>query len=83
MCGYTSCSSSQNVQLSDIYFLSCFPSFWSSPQCQIDKEKQFVLGAHQEQIDRLFAADTMEEICEALANDASDWATKQLEVLKG
>lgn len=50
-------------------------------QCELDKDKPFVLKPHQEQIDRLFAADTMEEICEALQKDGSEWATKQLETL--
>ncbi len=40
------------------------------------------LDAHREAIDRLFAFDTVEEIFAALEADGSDWAQKQLDILK-
>ena len=40
------------------------------------------LDAHREAIDRLFAFDTVEEIFAALEADGSDWALKQLGILK-
>ena len=40
------------------------------------------LEAHREAIDRLFAFDTVEEIFAALEADGSDWALKQLSILK-
>lgn len=51
-------------------------------KCQLDKDKPFVLQPHQEQINRLFAGETMEEICEALKKDGSEWAVKQLEIIQ-
>lgn len=41
-----------------------------------------LLAPHREAIDRLFAFDTVEEIVAALAADGSDWAQKQLDILK-
>ncbi|MET4684626.1 enoyl-CoA hydratase/isomerase family protein [Brevundimonas faecalis] len=40
------------------------------------------LDAHREAIDRLFAFDTVEDIFAALQADGSDWALKQLDILK-
>ncbi len=40
------------------------------------------LDAHREAIDRLFAFDTVEAIFAALETDRSDWALKQLDILK-
>ena len=40
------------------------------------------LSPYREAIDRLFAFDTVEEIFAALEADGSDWALKQLEILK-
>ncbi len=40
------------------------------------------IAAHREDIDRLFAADSVEAIFAALAADPSDWAKAQLETLK-
>ncbi len=40
------------------------------------------LAPHREAIDRLFAFDTVEEILAALEADGSEWALKQLEILK-
>jgi len=40
------------------------------------------LAAHREAIDRLFAFDTVEEIFAALEADGSEWALKQLSILK-
>jgi enoyl-CoA hydratase len=40
------------------------------------------LDAHREAIDRLFAFHTVEEIVAALQADGSDWAQKQLDILK-
>ena len=40
------------------------------------------LSEHREAIDRLFAFDTVEEIFAALASDGSEWALKQLSILK-
>ncbi|KAJ8036687.1 3-hydroxyisobutyryl-CoA hydrolase, mitochondrial [Holothuria leucospilota] len=51
-------------------------------KCQLDKDKPFVLQPHQEQINRLFAGETMEDICEALKKDGSEWAVKQLEIIR-
>lgn len=51
-------------------------------KCQLDKDKPFVLQPHQEQINRLFAGETMEDICEALKKDGSEWAVKQLEIIQ-
>jgi len=38
--------------------------------------------ANREKIDRLFAADSFEEIVEALESDGSDWALKELDALQ-
>jgi enoyl-CoA hydratase len=38
--------------------------------------------AHREQIDRLFASDTLEDIFAALEADGGEWEGKQLEILK-
>lgn len=51
-------------------------------KCQIDRDKPFSLASHQEDIDRLFSGDTVEEIFEALRQDRSEWALKQLEILR-
>ena len=40
------------------------------------------IAAHLSAIDRLFAADTLEEIFAALAADESDWAARELATLK-
>ena len=40
------------------------------------------LAPHREAIDRLFAFDTVEEIFGALEADGSEWALKQLDILK-
>ncbi|MFC5374569.1 enoyl-CoA hydratase/isomerase family protein [Brevundimonas faecalis] len=40
------------------------------------------LDVHREAIDRLFAFDTVEDIFAALQADGSDWALKQLDILK-
>ena len=40
------------------------------------------LTPHREAIDRLFAFDTVEDIFAALQADGSDWALKQLDILK-
>ena len=45
-------------------------------------DKEFALQPHMENIDRLFAGETMEEIFKALEEDGSEWATKQLNTLK-
>lgn len=42
----------------------------------------FVLQPHLADIDRLFQADSIEDILSSLKNDNSDWAMKQLNVLK-
>jgi enoyl-CoA hydratase len=49
--------------------------------CPTDPEEA-PLNAHREAIDRLFAHDTVEAIFAALEADGSDWALKQLGVLK-
>lgn len=41
------------------------------------------LAGHAENIDRLFAPDTLEEIIAALADDPSDWAAKELRAICG
>lgn len=45
-------------------------------------DKDFVLQPHIEQIDRLFDGQTVEEICQNLKSDGSEWATKHLESLR-
>lgn len=45
-------------------------------------DKDFVLEPHIEQIDRLFDGQTVEEICQNLQSDGSEWATKHLESLR-
>ncbi|KAJ8032296.1 3-hydroxyisobutyryl-CoA hydrolase, mitochondrial [Holothuria leucospilota] len=51
-------------------------------KCQIDKNKPFSLASRQEDIDRLFSGNTVEEIFEALHEDRSEWALEQLEILR-
>ncbi|QIG81309.1 enoyl-CoA hydratase/isomerase family protein [Stakelama tenebrarum] len=38
--------------------------------------------AHRQEIDRLFASDTLEDVLAALESDGGEWATKQLETLR-
>jgi enoyl-CoA hydratase len=40
------------------------------------------LAAHRDEIDRLFAHDTMEDIYAALANEGSEWSAAQLAILQ-
>lgn len=51
-------------------------------QSRLDADKEFALKAHTDKINRLFAGQTMEKIFDALQKDESDWATKQLDILK-
>ncbi|XP_059174463.1 3-hydroxyisobutyryl-CoA hydrolase, mitochondrial-like isoform X2 [Physella acuta] len=51
-------------------------------QSQVEADKEFILKPHVEQINRLFSGQTMEKIFEALQKDESDWAKKQLDILK-
>ncbi|CAL1530151.1 unnamed protein product [Lymnaea stagnalis] len=51
-------------------------------QSTFDADKEFVLKAHTDKINRLFAGQTMEKIFDALQKDESDWARKQLDILK-
>jgi len=39
------------------------------------------IGAHRDDIDRLFAGETLEDVVEALRSDESDWAREQLEAM--
>lgn len=51
--------------------------------CAADAERPaFSLAANQQQIDRCFAADTVEEIVANLRSDESDWAAKTLKALQ-
>ncbi|XP_002736257.1 3-hydroxyisobutyryl-CoA hydrolase, mitochondrial-like [Saccoglossus kowalevskii] len=51
-------------------------------KCTLDADKEFSLKPHLEKIDRLFGGNTLEEIFENLEKDGSEWALKQLEILK-
>uniref|UniRef100_A0A2C9JPK6 3-hydroxyisobutyryl-CoA hydrolase, mitochondrial n=1 Tax=Biomphalaria glabrata TaxID=6526 RepID=A0A2C9JPK6_BIOGL len=48
----------------------------------LDTDKDFVLKPHLEKINKLFAGQTMEKIFDNLQNDKSEWAKKQLDILK-
>ncbi|KAK0050632.1 3-hydroxyisobutyryl-CoA hydrolase mitochondrial [Biomphalaria pfeifferi] len=48
----------------------------------LDTDKDLVLKPHLEKINKLFAGQTMEKIFDNLQNDKSDWAKKQLDILK-
>ena len=48
----------------------------------MDKDAEFVLKSHMDQINRLFDGETVEEIMMNLEKDGSGWATKQLETLR-
>jgi enoyl-CoA hydratase len=50
-------------------------------ECEADSSPA-PLSAHREDIDRLFAAPTLEGIFAALAADGSDWALAQLSILR-
>ena len=46
------------------------------------QDKEFLLEPYIEKINTLFQHSTMEEICQALKRDGSDWCQKQLETLR-
>lgn len=58
----------------------CFLS--SCLQSAAGKSSEFVLEPHLDQINTLFAAETLEEIFDRLNKDGSEWAKCQLETLK-
>jgi 3-hydroxyisobutyryl-CoA hydrolase len=50
-------------------------------QSPLDADKPFVLAPHMEEINRLFAAETLEGIVHDLQKEGSDWAKQQLQIL--
>ncbi|XP_035250357.1 3-hydroxyisobutyryl-CoA hydrolase, mitochondrial isoform X1 [Anguilla anguilla] len=50
-------------------------------ESSVDKDKPFILEPHMENINRLFEASSVEQICENLKQDGSSFAQKQLETL--
>jgi len=63
-----------NTAQSAILFLSCL-------QSTDIPDDDFVLRDRMEDINRLFAGDTVEEIVANLKNDGSSWAQEQLKIL--
>ncbi|XP_033114729.1 3-hydroxyisobutyryl-CoA hydrolase, mitochondrial-like [Anneissia japonica] len=51
-------------------------------QCQIGRGQEFSLKPDLEKIDMLFAGNTIEQIFHDLEHDGSEWANKQLQILK-
>lgn len=49
--------------------------------CQTGRDKEFILADKLGDINRLFAADTMEEIFENLRKEDTEWAQQQLDTL--
>lgn len=49
--------------------------------CSDEREKEFVLEKYRHQINSCFDKPTVEEILQALRDDGSDWAVKQVETL--
>lgn len=45
-------------------------------------DNDFILKPHMESIDKLFSGSTVEEIFSNLESDDSEWAQKQLSILK-
>ncbi|KAI1899451.1 hypothetical protein AGOR_G00061930 [Albula goreensis] len=50
-------------------------------QSSVESDKPFILEQHMDAINRLFEANSIEEICENLKQDGSAFAQKQLETL--
>ncbi|XP_038045845.1 3-hydroxyisobutyryl-CoA hydrolase, mitochondrial-like [Patiria miniata] len=65
-------SQSDIVQLLDRY----------QSESQLGADKPFSLESHMDNINRLFSGSSVEEILQALETDGSEWAIKQLEILK-
>ena len=59
-----------------------YKRFVSFVQSAREDDKEFVLKGQLDAINRLFSGNTVEEIFTALENDGSDWATKQLNILR-
>ena len=53
-----------------------------SNSAEFHKGKEFTLSQHQDKINSLFKGGTVEEICEKLQQDGSEWAQKQLATLQ-
>ncbi|KAL8601355.1 hypothetical protein ACOMHN_054648 [Nucella lapillus] len=51
-------------------------------QNPIDKDKPFILAPHLEKIDAVFSQATLEDICQHLQADQSQWAQEQLKTLQ-
>ncbi|XP_071941610.1 3-hydroxyisobutyryl-CoA hydrolase, mitochondrial-like [Antedon mediterranea] len=51
-------------------------------ECQLGREKGFSLKADLDRIDKLFGGNTLEQIFKDLEKDGSEWADKQLQILK-
>lgn len=51
-------------------------------ECKTGREREFILDDKLDDINRLFAGNTMEEIFKNLENEGTDWANQQLETLK-
>ncbi|KAJ8307022.1 hypothetical protein KUTeg_015106 [Tegillarca granosa] len=66
----------------DVYKSGVATHFVQSSKSTDIPDKDFVLEPHIEQIDRLFDGQTVEEICQNLQSDGSEWATKHLESLR-
>lgn len=48
----------------------------------VSDTQAFVLEPHMESINKLFSGDTLEEICNRLLHDNSEWALKQLKTIQ-
>ncbi|XP_039269885.2 3-hydroxyisobutyryl-CoA hydrolase, mitochondrial-like [Styela clava] len=51
-------------------------------ECKTGRERDFILADKLDDINRLFAGDTMEEIFQNLENEGTQWAKQQLETLR-
>ncbi|KAK7483606.1 hypothetical protein BaRGS_00025159, partial [Batillaria attramentaria] len=67
-------------EVSDLHVAKVLDAFHE--QNTIDKDKQFVLKPHIQQINQVFSARSMEEIYSRLKEDGSEWAQQQLDTLK-
>ena len=57
-------------------------NYYVNLQCKSATDGEFVLAEHIDVISRLFAGNTVEQIMEELEADGSEWALKQLSIMK-